>query len=345
MKKFQTIFACAVLAALASCSNEHELSQQSAEDTPIRIQANVGGITTRAGSDIQSQYFDANEIIGIFLREHLNSGEKSIISYTQPLDGEVQTSGANATIDIQTQTQYYPSNGHGVDCLAIYPKQNEGANITNTTRTFSVKEDQSDADEYKASDLMYAYTSDKKKSTKGPIKLTFSHLLSKIIVEVCVEASGSVDKSVLKDVCVDLKSVNKTIDITVSDMSQTVGSTTPTTAGSVALTSAVSNETTIVMGKPGVSDSDDKKTNEVAAIIVPQTIADTKPFIQVRLNNGTSNYATYTYNVSNTSGLTFATGKSYKYTITLKSGGISVQSVEITPWTSEAPGSGDAILD
>lgn len=344
MKKSKTFFACAMLAALASCSNDHELSQQSAEDTPIRIQANVGGITTRAGSDIQSQYFDANEIIGIFLREHLESGEKSIISYTQPLDGEVQTSGANATIDIQTQTQYYPSNGHGVDCLAIYPKQNESADIKNGMTTFSVQTDQSNNDNYKASDLMYAYTANTKKSAKAPIKLTFSHLLSKIIVEVCVEASGSVDKSVLKDVCVDLKSVNKTIDITVSDMSQTVGSTTPTTPGSVVLGSNASNEAIIKMGKPGVS-TDDKKTNEVAAIIVPQTIADTKPFIQVRLNDGTSDYATYTYNVSNSSGLTFATGKSYKYTITLKSGGISVQSVEITPWTPGTPGSGDATLD
>ena len=342
MKATKIISACAVLAALASCSNEHELSQQSAEDTPIRIQANVGGITTRAGSDIQSQYFDANEKIGIFLREHLNTGETSIISYTQPLEGEVQTSGADAAINISTQ--YYPSNGHGVDCLAIYPKQNEGADIKNGMSTFSVKEDQSNGNGYKPSDLMYAYTAETKKSANAPIKLTFSHLLSKIIVEVCVEASGSVDKSVLEHVYVDLKSVNKTIGITVSDMSQTVGSTTPTTAGSVALTSAVSNETTIVMGKPGVS-TDDKKTNEVAAIIVPQTIAKTKPFIQVRLNNGSKDYATYTYNVTAESGLTFESGKSYKYTITLKSGSISVQSVQINPWNPGTAGSGDAILD
>ena len=340
MKATKIISACAVLVALASCSND--LSQPTAEDTPIRIQANVGGITTRAGSYIQSQYFDANEKIGIFLREHLNTGETSIISYPQPLEGAVQTSGADAAINISTQ--YYPSNGHGVDCLAIYPKQNEGADIKNGMSTFSVQTNQSNNDQYKASDLMYAYTANTTKSANAPIKLTFSHLLSKIIVEVCVEANGSVDKSVLKDVCVDLKSVNKTIDITVSDMSQTVGSTTPTTAGSVALTSAVSNETTIVMGKPGVS-TDDKKTNEVAAIIVPQTIAKTKSFIQVRLNNGSKDYATYTYNVTAESGLTFESGKSYKYIITLKSGSISVQSVEITPWDPETGGSGNAILD
>ena len=342
MKATKFISACAVLVALASCSND--LSQPTAEDTPIRIQANVGGITTRATSDIQSQYFDADAEIGIFLREHLNDAqETSIISYTQPLLGVVQTSGANAAINISTQ--YYPSNGHGVDCLAIYPKQNGDTDIKNGVTTFSVQTDQSNNDNYKASDLMYAYTGNTKKSAKQPIKLTFSHLLSKIIVEVCVEEGGSVDKDVLEDVYVDLRSVNKTIGITVSDMSQSKGSTGPTTDGSVKLLSNVSNETTIGMGQPRVSDSDDKKTNEVAAIIVPQTIAQNKPFIQVRLNDGNEDYATYTYNVSDASGLTFETGKSYKYTITLKSGSISVQSVEITPWDPKTGGSGDAILD
>ena len=136
MKATKIISACAVLVALASCSNDHVISQPGAEDTPIRIQANVGAVTTKAASDIQDQYFDANEKIGIFLREHLETGETSIISYTQPLDGNVDASTANATISIPTQ--YYPSNGHGVDCLAIYPKQNgdPATDIKNGINTF-----------------------------------------------------------------------------------------------------------------------------------------------------------------------------------------------------------------
>ena len=65
MKATKIISACAVLVALASCSNEHELSQQSAEDTPIRIQANVGGITTRAASNIQGTQFENGEYINV----------------------------------------------------------------------------------------------------------------------------------------------------------------------------------------------------------------------------------------------------------------------------------------
>ena len=43
MKATKIISACAVLVALASCSNDHVISQPGAEDTPIRIQANEGG--------------------------------------------------------------------------------------------------------------------------------------------------------------------------------------------------------------------------------------------------------------------------------------------------------------
>ena len=56
-----------MLAALVSCSNENELSQQSAEDTAIRIQANVGGITTSAGSSIQGNQFDNTERVNVYI--------------------------------------------------------------------------------------------------------------------------------------------------------------------------------------------------------------------------------------------------------------------------------------
>ena len=69
MKTTKFISACAVLVALASCSSDHELSQQSAENTPIRIQANVGGITTRAAGNIQGTQFDNGEFINVYLFE------------------------------------------------------------------------------------------------------------------------------------------------------------------------------------------------------------------------------------------------------------------------------------
>ena len=249
-----------MLVALASCSSDHELSQQSAENTPIRIQANVGGITTRAAGNIQGTQFDANEIIGIFLKENLNAEGTNVATFSNPITGTVNANQTN--IDLASP-QYFPANGRGVDCLAIYPKQNEGSDIKNGVTTFSVQTDQSGAANYKASDLMYAYKENTARNT--PIRLTFTHLLSKIIVEVKADA---VNKDVLSDVYVELLNTNKTIGITVPDIAQgSVSSTKTVTVGG-----NLSDPATIKLGKPEVDTEDDTKTKEVAAIIVPQTI-------------------------------------------------------------------------
>ena len=332
MKTTKIISACAVLVALASCSNDQELSQQSAEDTSIRIQANVGGIATRATSNIQGNQFDAGGKIGIFLKEHLGAEETNVATYSNPIEGTVNSNRTD--IDLGSP-QYFPANGRSVDCLAIYPMKIGSKNIDKSTTSFSVEADQSTDANYKASDLMYAYKANTAKKT--PIQLTFKHLLSKIIVEVVADAS--VSNSVLSHVYVDLLDTKKTINISVPDIAQgSVSSDKTVTVGST-----VSDPTTIELGHPTYSNGN--KTGEVAAIIVPQTIAKTTPFIRVRLNDGSKDYATYTYNVSDASGLTFATGTSYKYTITLKSASISVKNVQITPWNVGTPGSGDANLD
>lgn len=345
MKATKIISACAVLVALASCSNDHVISQPVAEDTPIRIQANVGAVTTKAASNIQESQFEENEKIGIFLREHLQIGETSIKSYTLPLEGTTKKYSTNMMIDLPAD-EYFPSNGRGVDCLAIYPKQIGGSDITSSTNSFSVQEDQSDANNYKASDLMFAYKKETKNADKESIKLTFEHLLSKIIIVLMVD--GSVDKSVLADAYIELGGLKKTIGINVSDMTQVSGSASSESAdASVTLnTSSLQDDATIKFGKQTVS-STDTQTEEAAVIIVPQNIPKDTEFIKVKLSNdlGGTFYTTYTYKVTDPAGLTFAEKTAYKYTITLKAGGIDVESVSINPWGSGAPGSGDANLD
>ena len=92
------------------------------------------------------------------------------------------SSGTNQNITLETP-QYFPSNGRGVDCLAIYPKQYNSTDIAYGVNSFSVLETQDD-EGYKKSDLMYAYKDNTKNSSGGTIKLTFSHLLSKIIIKL-----------------------------------------------------------------------------------------------------------------------------------------------------------------
>lgn len=356
MKKFQTIFACAVLAALASCSNEHELSQQGAEDTPaiIRFETSVGGQKTKAvndASELQDTQFKDNEKISIFLREHLLNGETAIKSYSA-LDGTTSTSGTPTTHQITiTPAPTFPSNGRGVDCLAIYPQQDTASatKIDYTHTTFTVHYDQTDQDDYRNSDLMWAYTGNTKKSAGTAVKLEFTHLLSKIMVKVKCDAS--VDNKVLDHIYVDLLNTCKTIDIEVPEVKQ---STTVAQSGGdmadlkvkIADTPNPQNPGAFYLGKADKANSGDE-TKQVSAIIVPQNISKDTKFFKIKLNkgSGTKDYATYTYTVSDLSGLTFEGGKKYEYTITLKAGGIDVESVKINDWVAGTGGSGDATLD
>ena len=356
MKKFQTIFACAVLAALASCSNEHELSQQSAEDTPaiIRFETSVGGQKTKAANDaseLQDTQFKDDEKISIFLREHLKDGETAIKTYSPLLDGTKATSGTPTTHQITiTPAPTFPSNGRGVDCLAIYPQQDttSATKIDHNQTTFKVYYNQSSQDNYRKSDLMWAYKGNTKKSDKA-VKLTFTHLLSKIMVKVKCDAS--VDNKVLDDIYVDLLNTCNTIDIEVPEVKQ---STTVAQSGGdmadlkvkIADTPNPQNPGAFYLGKADKANSGDE-TKQVSAIIVPQNISKDTKFFKIKLNkgSGTKDYATYTYTVSDLSGLTFEGGKKYEYTITLKAGGIDVESVKINDWVAGTGGSGDATLD
>lgn len=354
MKATKIISACAVLAALASCSNEHELSQQSAEDTPatIRFETSVGGQKTKAvndASELQDTQFKDGVKISIFLREHLKDGETAIKEYSNPLDGTTSTSESTHKITFSAAPTF-PSNGRGVDCLAIYPQKDTAStsNIDYTHDTFTVYYNQSSQDNYRNSDLMWAYKGNTKKSDKA-VKLEFTHLLSKIIVKV--KCDGSVDNKVLDHIYVDLLNTCKTISIKVPEVKQ---STTVAQSGGemtelkvkIADDPNPQNPGAFYLGKADKATSGDE-TKQVSAIIVPQNIAKGKEFFRIKLNNGTGakDYATYTYKVSDESGLTFASGKKYEFTITLKAGSIDVESVKINDWTPETPGSGDATLD
>ena len=178
MKATKFISACAVLAALASCSNEHELSQQSAEDTPIRIQANVGGITTRAGSSIQGNQFDNTESVNVYIYEHTTGGQAT---YTYGNGGNgLVTCTADGNGNLNPGSIFYPKNGNGIDVYGVYPTT---VTENNSSQEFSVKTNQSGDTEYKASDLMYAScVTNHKKGT--PVSLTFTHKLSKVTVEL-----------------------------------------------------------------------------------------------------------------------------------------------------------------
>lgn len=193
---------------------------------------------------------------------------------------------------------YYPTNGHLVNIKGYYP-----SSVTNTSTSFAVQADQSSEANYKSSDLMYASASNCARQS-GAHSLTFNHALSKIIVQV--QSDGTISEKAT----VTLKNVKRSATLSAGVFSAVSGSASNVTMGTTS-----SNLSTTAQS--------------LSAIIVPQTIAASTQFIEVKLN--TSN-ATYTYAIPS-GGKTFAGGNAYTYTLTLGLQGVSV-TTSISSWTN-----------
>ena len=326
MKTTKIISACAVLVALASCSNDHELFQQSAEDTPIRIQANVGGITTRAGSSIQGTQFEAGQKINVYLFEK-SGGTGNTTTYGT--DGLVvfQTSDAigNMSPISPSDPLYYPTNGQPVLAYAFYPAlSNESAyDIKNNATTFTVADNQSSGDAYKKSDLMFARQVETLKKN-NPIKLTFKHQLTKI--KVILKAGAGLDN--VTGATIKMLNVDKTIALTMP--------TDYSTAEDITLGSTSENTST-----EGIQFGTFDAINKNAIIIVPQTVAKGTKLFEVSYNGGT-----YSYTLPNGgSDVNFAAKTEYTYTLTLKPGALTVESLKIAEWGDGGNTNGDADLE
>ena len=305
MKATKIISACAVLVALASCSNDHVISQPGAEDTPIRIQANVGAVTTKAAYNLLESSFGSGDAIKVYIGENtLNSSTSSEGPYTGI---EYSHDGTNF---VATPTQYFPANGHGIDVWGVYP-----STVTKSTPDFTIQSDQTDEGKYKKSDLMFA--TEKTNQKKGaPISLTFAHQLSKIIVKLAQEAGVNAD---LTNAEIKLTNVSTKVPLTKVDHTGILLGTASTNSQDI-------SELTI--GK--------YEATGTAAIVIPQSTAGMS--FKVVLAGG----GTYTAAIPSDPG-NFAANTAYTYTLKLKANDISI-SAQINPWTAGTDGTGDANL-
>ena len=306
MKATKIISACAVLVALASCSNDHVISQPGAEDTPIHIQANVGAVTTKAAHNLLESSFGSGDAINVYISENTtNGGTSSGGTYN---GGMVYTH--DGTNFVASTTQYFPANGNGIDVWGVYP-----STVNESTQDFSIKNDQTLDADYKASDLMFAAVLTNKTKT-DPINLIFAHQLSKIIVKLNKEQG--VDAT-LNGAKIKLTDVIMKTGLTVSSTGITLG----------ALSNDGADKKELTIGDYVANDG-------TAAIVIPQSTSTMK--FKVELASG----GTYTAAIPSAP-TNFVANTAYTYTLTLKANGINI-SAQIDPWTPGTDGTGDATL-
>ena len=339
----------------AACSHDGErivnMGQEVVSPTntnmPPELRLTYGAASTRAESNIQSTQFLSGEQIDVFMRD-----VSGIDHYPTPLNFTTDGSG-NLSQTTDNTRYYWPRQLGPLEIFGVYPAGSVTGNTPFTYSTkysFTVKADQTDVANYKASDLMIGFPSNPSPNVapctlfqdgdEGTVNLDFKHRLTKIIVTLTpatwIAESGSIGQVKAEDLAysgtedtkyarVTLCGINRKISFKVYDASSDLGTAEATDDR---------NSTVVCLGSNN------------AFIVPPQTINTGTTFIKIELidttiENENKVYATFHYNANPT----LAAKNVYTYNITLEKPQIVVTVDNITTWTSSGdPSTGTAGL-
>ena len=306
-------------AVFASCSNEDGLPQSNyPADNVVRIMTSVDGMNTRASYGNSA---DKLKSFG-FCIKNANS-EK----YTYD---NIKVSQKCYNWIPATQ-MFWKNSTTAVDILAYAPYQEttEDANgkvkvFGKTDYAFSVKEDQSNAEDYSSDLIVFkqtGFTPVSELNTSKAVEVAFTHLLSQLnlIIELRDQFNtnnNTVTKGFVTDVKVNGTIISSKVDFSASPISVQVDGT---------QTAAITPETT------GFTPAENATAHAVfnySAIVIPQTVAAGNFSISFKVNNTE-------YIWTATDAVTFESGK--KHELHLLAGKDVVQggAISAKPWGKE----------
>lgn len=306
-------------AVFASCSSEDELAQSNYPmDNVVRIMTSVDGMNTRASYGNST---DKLKSFG-FCIKNANSEKYTYNNI------KVSQKGYNW---IPATQMLWQNSTTAVDILAYAPYQEttEDANgkvkvFGKTDYAFSVKEDQSNAEDYSSDLIVFkqtGFTPVLELNTSKAVEVAFTHLLSQLnlIIELRDQFNtnnNTVTKGFVTDVKVNGIIISSKVDFSASPISVQVDGT---------QTAAITPETT------GFTPAENATAHAVfnySAIVIPQTVAAGNFSISFKVNNTE-------YIWTATDAVTFESGK--KHELHLLAGKDVVQggAISAIPWGDE----------
>ena len=306
-------------AVFASCSNDEDLAQSNYPmDNVVRIMTSVDGMNTRASYGNST---DKLKSFG-FCIKNANS-EK----YTYD-NIKVTKEGSNW---IPATQMFWQNSTTPVDILAYAPYQETTEDASGkvkvfgkTDYAFSVKEDQSNAEDYSSDLIVYkqtGFTPGLELNTSKAVDVTFTHLLSQLNLTIELRDqfntnNNTVTKGFVTDVKVNGTIISSKVDFSASPISVQVDGT---------QTAAITPETT------GFTPAENATAHAVfnySAIVIPQTVAAGNFSISFKVNNTE-------YIWTATDAVTFESGK--KHELHLLAGKDVVQggAISAIPWGDE----------
>ena len=306
-------------AVFASCSNDEDLAQSNYPmDNVVRIMTSVDGMNTRASYGNST---DKLKSFG-FCIKNANS-EK----YTYD-NIKVSQEGSNW---IPATQMFWQNSTTAVDILAYAPYQETTEDANGKVKVFgkpdyafSVKEDQSKAEDYSSDLIVFkqtGFTPVLELNTSKAVEVAFTHLLSQLnlIIELRDQFNtnnNTVTKGFVTDVKVNGTIISSKVDFSASPISVQVDGT---------QTAAITPETT------GFTPAENATAHAVfnySAIVIPQTVAAGNFSISFKVNNTE-------YIWTATDAVTFESGK--KHELHLLAGKDVVQggAISAIPWGDE----------
>ena len=308
-------------AVFASCSNDEDLAQSNYPmDNVVRIMTSVDGMNTRASYGNST---DKLKSFG-FCIKNANS-EK----YTYD-NIKVSQEGSNW---IPATQMFWQNSTTAVDILAYAPYQETTEDANGKVKVFgkpdyvfSVKADQSDAEDYSSDLIVYkqtGFTPGSELNTSKAVDVTFTHLLSQLnlTIELRDQFNQDEEKPVTSATVTDVK-VNGTIisskvDFSASPISVQVDGT--------KAAAAITPETT------GFTSAENATAHAVfnySAIVIPQTVAAGNFSISFKVN-GTD------YIWTGTANALFESGKKYELHLLVGKDVVQGDALSAKPWGEE----------
>ena len=308
-------------AVFASCSNDEDLAQSNYPmDNVVRIMTSVDGMNTRAS------YGNSTDNLSSFGFCIHNAGSTK---YTYD---NIQVTKEGGNWNPATQMLWQNSTT-AVDILAYAPYQETTEDAKGKVKVFgkpdyvfSVKADQSDAEDYSSDLIVYkqtGFTPGSELNTSKAVDVTFTHLLSQLnlTIELRDQFNQDEEKPVTSATVTDVK-VNGTIisskvDFSASPISVQVDGT--------KAAAAITPETT------GFTSAENATAHAVfnySAIVIPQTVTAGNFSISFKVNNTE-------YIWTATDDVDFVSGKKHDLHLFVGKDVVEGDAISAMPWGEE----------
>lgn len=321
MKAIKTLAMAALATAVfASCSNDEDLAQNNYPmDNVVRIMTSVDGMNTRAS------YGNSTAKLSSFGFCINNAGSAK---YTYD-NIKVTKEGSNWIPAIQMLWQ---NSTTAVDILAYAPYQEttEDANgkvkvFGKTDYAFSVKEDQSNAEDYSSDLIVYKKTGFKpgtELNTSKAVDVTFTHLLSQLnlTIELRDQFNQDEEKPVTSATVTDVKVDGTLIRSKVNFAAD------PISVQFDGMASKAITPETVAFTK--ADKTTDHATFKYSAIVIPQRVYAGSFCISFKVD-GTD------YIWTSTSDVEFVSGKKYDLHLLVGKDVVQGGTISATPWGEE----------